>query len=63
MPSNPANQELDALIARQEMIIKAAIVAKAIHEVIEDLDAANAIEERLEQAGYEQTKRGDWYRF
>lgn len=56
--------ELDALIARRESVIKQVLVARAIDQAFhQSMDAANDVEPRLLAAGYEQTKRGDWFLF
>lgn len=56
--------ELDDWIARRESIIRSVLVARAIDQALGlSLDAANEVEPRLRAAGYEQTKRGDWYLF
>lgn len=54
--------ELDDAIAGREAIIKQLLVARALDQAFgQGLEAANAVESRLYAAGYEQTKRGDWF--
>lgn len=54
--------ELDHQIVRRESIIESVLVARAIDQALGlSLDAANDVEPRLRAAGYEQTKRGDWF--
>lgn len=64
MSDTPAVNELDAAIARREMVIKSILVARAVDELLGvDLDAANGVEEKLLAAGYERAARGDWFLF
>lgn len=60
---NPLN-ELADLIDRRESVIKAGLVARAIDEALgTSMEAAEAVQTRLLEAGYEQAKRGDWFIF
>jgi hypothetical protein len=64
MTESAALTELREVIARKEFIIRHKLVVRAIHDMFDvSLEAANSIEDLLREAGYEQSKRGDWALF
>lgn len=57
-------QALDEAIERVDKVIKHTTVDRAMHALLDvDLDAASALEQRLEDAGWARTERGDWVRW
>lgn len=62
MPT-PAVDALLQAIAQRRLLIRANMVNRAIHELLDvNLDEAQRLTQQLEEAGYASTHKGDWVR-
>jgi hypothetical protein len=55
---------LDVAMARVDSVISHLLVDRAMHALLDvDIYQAQALEDKLERAGWARTQRGDWVRW